>query len=168
MKIRGKTKFDVPRKVVRLMRTTSGDGGVEGLEELSIRVRALPVGSETKMFDLFPEIPKPQGWAMDAKGVVLRDPETKKPTVTDVETPEWRDSNKRGFQGRMAYILYHGMDDPEVEIPAKPEKDTPEFYTAFFQELVEFGFTMGDLGKLMGEITNLMNMSEDIEKARSS
>lgn len=168
MKIRGKTKFDVPRKVVRLARTTTGENGVESMEELAIRVRALPVGNETKMFDLFPEPPKPQGWAMDARGVVLRDPETKKPQVADLETPEWREANRKSFQGRMAFILFHGIDDPEVEKPAAPEKDTPEFYTAFFKELVEFGFTMGDLGRLMGEITNLMNLSEDIEKARSS
>ena len=168
MKIRGKTKFDVPRKVVRLTRTTSGEGGKEALEELTIRVRALPVGTETKMFDLFPEAPKPQQWATNGQGVILRDPETKKPQLADIETPEWRDANRKATHGRMAYILFHGIDDPDVEKPTAPEKDTPDFYAAFFQELVEFGFTMGDLSRLMSEITDLMNLSEDIERARSS
>lgn len=173
MKIRGKDKFAVPRKVVRLGRTITGeegtpDAGKESLEELTIRVRALPVGTETKMFDLFPEPPKPQEWAKDAKGVVLRDPETKKPMVVDVETPEWREASRKATHGRMGYIIFHGIDDPGVEKPAKPERDTPEFYSSFFEELVAFGFTMGDLGLLMTEITNLMNLSEDIEKQRGN
>lgn len=168
MKIRGKMKFEVPRKVVRLARATSGQDGVEGREELLVRVRALPVGTETKMFDLFPEPPKAQTYAKDARGVILRDPETKKTILTDDETPEWREANRRATHGRMAYIIYHGIDDPEVEKPTLPNPETPEFYSAFFNELVEFGFTMGDLGTLMSEITNLMNLAEDIDTARSS
>lgn len=169
MKIKGKQKFNTPRKVVTLMRTTSEGEGEEVQETLSIRVRALPVGVDQKMFDLFPEPPKVEDWAKDAKGMILRDPETKKPIVREVETPEWVQANRKVTQLRMAYIIYHGIDDPNVNFEVEGQDRTkPEFYEGIFAKLVEFGFTMGDLGRLMGEITGLMNISEDIETAKGN
>lgn len=167
MKIRGKTKFDVPRKTVRLARTVSGPSG-DQYEELVIRVRALPVGTERKMFELFPEPERPQDYAKDGRGMVLRDPDTKKPIIVPVDTPQYLEASSKATKNRMAYILYHGIDDPEVELPKLPDPVTPAFYEAFFEELVEFGLTMGDLGHLMTEITTLMNVSADIETAKGN
>lgn len=167
MKIRGKQKFDVPRKTVRLARTVSGPDG-EVYEELQIRVRALPVGSERKMFELFPEPERPSDYAKDARGMVLRDPETKKPVIVPVDSPAYLEASSKATKNRMAYILYHGIDDPTCELPALPSPVTPAFYEAFFEELVEFGFTMGDLGTLMTAITELMNVSADLENAKGN
>lgn len=166
MKIRGKERFEVPRKVVRLVRTTTAENGVESREEISIRVRALPVGADSQMFELFPEPEKPQDWAKDHRGAVLRDPETKKPIVKDMETPEWRQASRKAQHARLAFVVYNGIDDPSVELPPKPAEGLAEFYAKFFDELVSFGLTMGDMGKLMEEVMNLMNISQDVESAK--
>jgi hypothetical protein len=167
MKIRGKQKFSTPRKVVTLTRATSEDGK-EGIETIQIRVRALPMGVDQKMFELFPEPVKPQDWAKGPGGIILRDPETKKPMIADLETPEWRDLNRKTTHGRMAYILFHGIDDPSVEFEQDGDNNTAAFYEQLFDKLVDFGFTMGDLTKLMGEITGLMNLSEDVETTKGN
>ncbi len=173
MKVRGKQKFNTPRKVVTLTRTTSEDGGEgkpakEAVESLQIRVRALPMGVDQKMFELFPELPKPQDYAKNARGDIIRDPETKKTSIVDVETPEWREHNRKITHCRMAYIIYHGVDDPMVEFEQDGDPNTPAFYEQLFVKLTEFGFTMGDLSRLMGEITGLMNLSEDVETAKGN
>jgi len=168
MKIRGKQKFNTPRKVVMLTRTTSEEG-VEGTETVQIRVRALPMGIDQKMFELFPEPVKPQDWAKDAKGIILRDPETKKPMIADVETPEYRDAARLSMHNRMGYILFHGIDDPEVQFDVtEGQEKNAAFYSGVFQQLVDFGFTMGDLSRLVAEITSLMNLSEDVETAKGN
>lgn len=168
MKIRGKEKFETPRKVVTLKRATSGDDGA-GEEMLQIRVRALPVGVDSKMFELFPEAPKPQQWAKNPEGVLIRDPDTKKTMIVDVETPEWTTANRKMTQLRMAYIIYHGIDDPNVDFEIEgQDKTKPEFYEGIWQKLIAFGFTMGDLGRLMSEITSLMNIADDIEVAKGN
>ena len=167
MKIRGKNKFNTPRKVVTLTRTTS-EGDKSEIETIQIRVRALPMGVDQKMFELFPEPVKPQDYAKNAAGVIIRDPETKKTTIVDVETPEWREANRKTVHNRMAYIIYHGVDDPAVEFELEGDNNKPEFYEQLFVKLTEFGLTMGDMSKLMSEITGLMNLSEDVETARGN
>lgn len=168
MKVRGKMKFETPRKVVTLKRATSGDEGVVGEEMLQIRVRALPVGVDSKMFELFPEPPKPQDYAKNAAGIIIRD-ENKKGVIVDVETPEWVTANRKMTQLRMAYIIFHGIDDPNVDFEVgDQDKTKPEFYQGIWDKLIEFGFTMGDLGRLMGEITSLMNIADDIEVAKGN
>jgi len=172
MKIRGKAKLNTPRKVVTLVRTTSEevDGKqVEQQEVIQIRVRALAMGIDQKMFELFPEPVKPQDYLKNASGVIMRDPETKKTTIVDVETKEWREANSKIIHGRMAYILFHGIDDPSVDFEANGADVTKaEFFYGLFDRFVEFGLTMGDLTKLMGEITGLMNLSEDIETSKGN
>lgn len=165
MKIGKREKFNTPRKVVTLVRTTSE----EGMETLSIRVRALPMGADQKMFELFPEPTKIEDWAKDIKGIILRDPETKKPLTTMVETPAWREANRKMTNGRLGYVLYHGIDDPDVDFDMEgKDRSKSEFYEEVFTKLVEFGFTMGDLSKLMGEIMGLMNLSEDVEAVKGN
>lgn len=167
MKVRGKAKFDVPRKTVRLVRTVSGPEG-DSFEEMVIRVRALPVGAERKMFELFPEPERPQDYVKDGRGMVLRDPDTKKPVVAGVDTPKYLEDVNSATKWRMAYMLYHGIDDPEVKFETEGDANTPDFYKKVFEELVSFGFTMGDLGRLMSDISDLMNISNDLESAKGN
>ena len=167
MKIRGKVKFDVPRKTVRLARTVSGPDG-DSYEEITIRVRALPVGADRKMFSLFPEPERPQDYLKNALGVILRDPDTKKAVIGPVDTPEFLAAQQAAFQNRMAYILYHGIDDPEVKFETNGDPNSAGFYLSVYSELIEFGLTMGDLGHLMSEITSLMNVGADIEASKGN
>lgn len=168
MKIRGKTKFEAPRKTVRLARTVSGPSGEEKYEEVTIRVRALPVGSERAMFSLFPEPVAPQDYAKDGRGIVLRDPDTKKPILQPMVTPEFLAAQDKAMQGRMGYLLFNGIDDPEVQFSVQGEQNKPDFYYQVFAEVVDFGLTMGDIGHLVSEITGLMNLSQDIEDAKGN
>ena len=168
MKIRGKDRFDVPRKTVRLARTVSGTDGQERIEEITIRVRALPVGTERKMFELFPEPDRPQDYAKDHRGMIMRDPDTKKPIIREMDTPTYLAETAAATKYRMAYMLYNGIDDPEVKFETAGDQNTADFYKGVFEELVTFGLTMGDLGRLMTEITGLMNLGQDIEDVKGN
>lgn len=155
MKIGERTSISTPTKRITIERE---DGG-----SVSITVRALPVDAQGTLSVMFAEAPKPHEMIYGQNGLPLRDPKTNKVLTQEVETDQWRARDHETTNARMGYIVYHGIDDPDVNFTSNG--NNREHYLAVFQELVDFGFTLGDILKITSEIMELMNLDKDIEEA---
>jgi len=151
------------RDTLRLRRPT-------GLIEL--RFAALPYGIDAEVEQAIPAPrPKTTGFARDARGRLLRDPDTHKPiAVTNENDPEFVAALKRTQRLQAIYMIAKSLHaDPSVHFDAQlpDHENASDWCEAIEQELRAAGFSVGEVSRMISFVMHMSGLSnERIDEAR--
>lgn len=159
MKIKGFDKAKITDEVV----LPRGKG-----TPLTIKIQALPIGTDDRGAALFPRPTPPERPVIKSKPKVegaaplyeYNDDGSVMKRI-DAQDPEYLAALKERARGFGAFILYHGIADEKVswETPVMDAK--PAFYHAIYKEMEDSGlFLFGDGAILVESILTLSNMDK--------
>lgn len=167
MKHKGQSYVSKPRDRAVIPRPSGGD--------IVIWIKAVPLGFEEEAEETFPTPKPPTRFARDAKGRLVKDPETGRVITEPDETPEFREILKTVQRRQMMLMLTRAVDDPDWEFETPKPADGADkvqlaaYYDAIFEELRAAGFTVGDLAILIQKVMSVSNMSKEaLETARDA
>jgi len=161
MKIAGKILDIVTGEVV----LPRGEG-----TPLKLKLRALPIGAEEKVLELFPA-PRPPREYAEKKGNVLRDKEGKPIYEEKLDDPNYRAAQRRSARLTSVYFAREGLRADETIVFETPEdllaKNPVAYYEAIDQELRGSGLLPGDLALIVEQVLELSNFDRrKVEAAR--
>lgn len=139
---------------------------------LEFKIRATSLGDEDKGERLFPNIRPPMDFALDKKGMPLRDPRSdailpKEPNFFD---PGYMTKAEEHSRMQMVVRVVDALaEDTAVEWVTSAEHGTREFYQACYEEMRDAGITLGDMLIITKEARKLGNLdAKALEKAAES
>jgi hypothetical protein len=137
---------------------------------MTIQIQALPPDYDDQVEA---ELPSPQperlGVEKDAKGNPILDSENKPIIRYKDDDLEHLKAASRMGKLHAIYLMVEGIVPGQIEFQVQKDPDKREaFYEAILVELREFGFSMGDLLKIVKAISKLSGISaEDIKAAEA-
>jgi hypothetical protein len=138
--------------------------------DMTIQIQALPPDYDDQVEA---ELPSPQperlGVEKDAKGNPILDSENKPIIRYKDDDLEHLKAASRMGKLHAIYLMVEGIVPGQIEFQVQKDPDKREaFYEAILVELREFGFSMGDLLKIVKAISKLSGISaEDIKAAEA-
>ena len=135
--------------------------------DMPIQIQALPPDYDDQVEA---ELPSPQperlGMEKDSKDRVILD-ENQKPLVRyKDDDPDYLKAVSQNGKLHAIYLMVEGIVPGQIQFEAQKDPDNPrEFYKAVMGELRDFGFSMGDLLKLVRAISKLSGITEEDIKA---
>lgn len=135
--------------------------------DMVIQIQAVPPDYDDQVES---ELPSPQperlGVEKDANGKTILD-DDKKPIIRYKEDdPEYMRKASRSGKLHAIYLMIEGIVPGQLEFQAERDpNDLPAYYEAVLIELRDFGFSMGDLLKLVRTISKLSGITKEDVKA---
>lgn len=130
--------------------------------KVALLITALPLGFIMDLMQRLPAPPVPQkAMGKNRDGTTL--------FVADKEDPTFRAAESEVNRLQLAMLVATVLrDEPRVVFDAKREQYTnePEFWRAVLKELVEFGFTDADFGRLRAAAEALTISQASIDEAK--
>jgi len=142
-------------------------------DDITLRLRGVPMGFDEKLdFGPPPQAPM-RGFARDAKGKLLRDPDTTKPVPVrdEADAAYVKALRLRNRLSTMALVHFALGADDRVGWDAKREdcSTDAEFYGKLHAEFLAMGFAVGDYGLIVDEVLRLSNIGQDqIDKTKEA
>lgn len=129
-------------------------------ENLVFKIRAIPLGFSEQLSEDFPT-PRPPVISTGSKGSVRKE--------RDLEDPGYLSALNRCQIRKNALIIHYALGaDSSIEFSASESLGRAEFADSVFKELVESGFSGGDIAILLDQIDHISNSTMDqVRKARS-
>ena len=164
MKIKG-TSRGLNRRTVVIPRDDNN--------HIHLQVEALRAGFTDEINKRLPDpVPPSKGVAVDRDGKILYDEKGRARQFADTSNPEYRaaaaENNRRQFS---LYVVEALQIDQNVTFETKREScaNDADFADKIYQELVDWGFSEGDVALLVNEIMKASNFDEEqLREARSA
>ena len=141
-----------------------------GIPPISLTVYALP---PTYVDDAEVEIPSPtppvKGWVRDRKGRLDKDGRGRPIKNYDEDDPEYQKQLRVARQLQSVKMVYDALDPTEITFETSRDGKTPAaYYAGIREELMAFGFSVGDLVTLVQAVTETSGLDEEMaERARA-
>ena len=139
---------------------------------IDVVLTALPLGTTQKLDKKIPgPVPKTIGPLMTG-GKVVREADGSPVMLTDKESPKFKEADELANRRQSTLMLHMALaGDPSVEFDSVEDKckSPQEFADKIFEELSDFGITIGDFGHLVSEVLRVSHLSSDrLDKAREA
>jgi len=131
-----------------------------GLEPIKLTIYALP---PTYADDAEAEIPSPnppfKGLSRNKKGRLDKDDQNRPIKVYDEQDPQFLKDESRARHLQSVKMVVDALDPSEMGFETqKDEQDPSGYYAAVFQEMTDYGFSMGDFLALVKAVATVSNM----------
>jgi len=134
-----------------------------GLEPIKLTIYALPptYGDEAEA-----ELPSPkspyQGFSRNKKGRLDKDDQGKPIKMYDEQDAEYVKESQIVRQLQSVKMVVDALDPSEVEFTSHKDESNPkEYYASIRQEMTDFGFSVGDMVKLIEAVAEVSNIDEE-------
>lgn len=143
----------------------------EGRPPLELLLTALPLGATQEFDKAVPgPIPKTIGPLM-RNGQVVRNTDGTVVMLTDKDSPKFKAAEELANRRQSTLMVHRALvNDPNVKFDADNAniRDT-ELADAIFQELSDFGLSIGDFGRLVTETLAVSHLSsEKLDRVRET
>ena len=144
-------------------------------DPIVLTCEALPLDYSEKVKRMFPDPRPPRVFAKDGRGKIIRDPETKVAILEDdFNDADFVAKNADAQRRQTVYLVYCALRNcSDVEFDCaktlKIEDDHVRFIDALYTELLDSGFSMGDIALIGNDAMRASNVgAAEVEKARDS
>lgn len=139
-----------------------------GQSAITLEVQAYPATFEPDALFPLPKAPiKPIQYR---SGRAVRDKNGRLELDYDEDDPAYKRELRRLLPLRTAYLVYHAVKDcGQVNFETAGDDTKPEFFESIFSELVQAGFSVGDLNLIVEGAQRVSNLDKDaVEDAKEN